>query len=145
MLSADLALMLLDAVHSCDADWDAFHIYMHGCEELKGVTGGRPYPVFWLDMNDGRPDPEEELLGTTKPFIPHKARDYLNSFLDRSSHLRRPFIEGDNDARYGAVPAEFVRLREQMMSEELHRNYSEEAHAPDVAGEDLPLPQLYFG
>lgn len=139
VLSADLALMLLDAVHACDIDWRDFHVLMHGREELKGALGGTSYPIFWLDTTDGAPDLEEELLGAERPFIPHKVREYLRAFLKNTPRVRRPFIDGDTDSRYGTVPGELENVRAEMMIEEGMREYTEEPHDdPDAAEEPLP-------
>lgn len=142
VISADLALMLLDAVHACDVHWEAFHVFMHGKEVLKGVLSGAPYPIFWVDTRDGRPDLEESLMGSQRPFVPHQAREYLRAFLHKTPRVRRPFIVGDPDhERYGTVPEQLENARAQMMSEEDMREYTEDVHEdPETEGQPLSPP-----
>lgn len=61
MVSADLALMLMDAVKELDAQKLVF--YFDGWQHLRGVLGERPYPAIWVDLCDGAVPLEEKLMG----------------------------------------------------------------------------------
>jgi hypothetical protein len=147
VVSADLALMLLDGVDKREVERSLFHLHLHGLEVLKGVNANNPYPVFWIDMLDGAIVPEEQLLGIRREFHSDTTKDYLRTFIDRMSSLRRPFIEGDSDERYGTPDAELTDIRDEMRAEESNRNYlcggeedsptTNEARAPKEPNESL--------
>lgn len=149
-LSADLALMLLDAVDRSETARQQFHLHLHGLEELKGVISGAPYPVFWIDMRDDRALLEERLMGLHRDFRPDDARDYLRAFIDSYiPHLRRPFIDGDKDERYGKIDPKLKKLRDKFESDDTMRGYTEEGErkAPPAKGKRktprepmLPVP-----
>jgi hypothetical protein len=137
VLSADLALMILDAVDRVEIPREHFHLHLHGREVLKGVIEGEPYPVVWIDMRDGQPDIEERLLGIRRDFRSDDLKDFLRRFIDATPKLRRPFIAIDNDSRYNSADPELDKLREEMEAEELSRNYqkTEAEPAPQDTGQ----------
>lgn len=137
VVSADLALMLLDAVDALDVERHHFHIHLHGRESLKGVIGNEPYPILWLDMRDGMPLLEERLLGVQRDFRSDDLKDYLREFLDDTPRLRRPFIAGDADHRYGTEDPDLAELREEMRAEETNRHYLSEGES-EQPGEGAP-------
>lgn len=137
VLSPDLALTLLDAVHRLDLKWDEFQVFLHGKEELKGVNDGKPFPIVWLDMDDGVGSLEDELLGVKNSFSPHIIRKYLQEFLDETPKMRRPFIFGDGDQRYADLPSDFDEKRAILMAD-TERMYSEEEEVP-AEGDSVPL------
>ena len=61
VVSADLAMMLLDALDNAELGKDCLRVRYLGRESLKGVIGGEPYPVFWIDLIS--PTNEDRLLG----------------------------------------------------------------------------------
>lgn len=137
VISADLALMLLDAVDALEIDRKHFHIHLHGRESLKGVIGNKPYPILWLDMRDGQPLLEERLLGIQRDFRSDDLKDYLRQFLDETPQLRRPFIAGDGHHRYGAEDPKLTELREEMRAEETNRHYLSQGES-EPPGEGAP-------
>jgi hypothetical protein len=145
VISADLALMLLDAIHSCEIDIDLIplKLYLHGRELLKGVLSSEPYPVLWIDMLDGRPDLEEELLGTTRLHKPDRLHKFLREFIDHHSpQLLRPFIADDPDPKYGTIPEAYKRLREGMLAEESTRGYlTDKERNPPRGGKPKRIPE----
>lgn len=61
----------------------------------------------------------------------------MRQFLDRVPKLRRPFIYGDKDARYGTENSELAEFREEMRAEETNRHYLEQdSGEPEAAGEE---------
>lgn len=122
-LSADLALMLLDAIDQCEIKDGHFNLFFHGREQLKGVMGNEPYPIVWLDTKDGKLDVEEELLGVNRVSDPHKLKQFLRSFFDNASMMRRPFIKDDKGGRYHEIPAALEDLRLEMEAEGTDRTY----------------------
>ncbi len=124
IISADLALMLIDAIHRCDIPPKYFEILLHGRETLKGVIDNKPYPIVWLDLGDEDKDLEEMLLGVKRQSDHSKMRSYLTSFIEKNTpSMFRPFIDGDPDPKYAKVPENFVNLREKMIPEENDRGF----------------------
>jgi hypothetical protein len=143
-VSADLALMLMDAVDKSEVDRKHFQVHLHGCEVLKGVIANEPYPVFWIDMLDGAAVLEEKLLGIRRDFRADDVKDYLRDFIDKTGSLRRPFIEGDADPRYGTPDQELATIREEMKAEESNRHYlndGEEDRPPTEEAKDIRPPE----
>lgn len=144
-LTADAALMLLDAVQSCELKSDTFHLFYHGSEILKGANSGKPYPIVWLDVNDGQAELEEELLGIKRVHSPSKLGDYLRRFLDETPTARRPFIYGDQDLRYGKVSPALEEIRREMEAEETGRTYLTQPdglESDSVVGQSRPMKSL---
>ena len=126
VLSADLALMLLDGVDSIEWKKELFHLLLGGKEVLKGVIGNEGYPVVHLHMQDGVFSLEEKLLGSNHECDWARLTDYLREFIDEHSpRLIRPFIAGDTTGKYGSVPDTFVKLRKQLRAEESDRGYTD--------------------
>jgi len=137
ILSADLALMLLDAVQRLEVSSTVFDLFLHGKENLKGIIDNKPYPVVWLDIGDEDKELEESLLGVKRLSDHTKMLDYLRRFLEKhSSHLFRPFIEGDSDPKYSQIPERFVELREKMKIEETDRGYLTDPPQPDPQADE---------
>lgn len=123
-LTPELALMLLDAVEATEVERRKFCVFYRGRELLKGVLGDEPFPVFWLDMLDGEATKEDLLLGISRNDVSNHVKDFLREFIDQKTpRLRRPFIEGDHDPKYGEIPSDIVKHREKMMAEENNRGY----------------------
>ena len=134
VLSADLVLMLLDAVDEVEWEKGRFWLVLHGREILRGVIGNEGYPIVYLHMSDGRPDAEEKLLKIEHLCEWAALKDYLRKFIDeRNPKLFRPFIANDQDQKYGQVPEKFEDLRKQLMSEESERGYAKQASLQEPA------------
>jgi hypothetical protein len=137
VLSADLALMLLDAVEATEVSRKRFRIHLESMESLKGVADNRPYPILWIDMNDGEHLLEERLLGIRRDFRSDDLKDYLREFIDNSPHLRRPFIDQDPDSRYSRIDPTLRQLRDQLAAEDSSRHYLDSGEA-DIPPEGSP-------
>jgi hypothetical protein len=136
ILSADLALMLLDAIYRLELPWHDFHLFFDGTEPLKGVLDGEPYPIIWLDMNDGQQSVEEMLLGTSREAKPHVLKQYLAKFVDEK--MVRPFIVTDPDERYKLIPASLQKKFDRM--KEIEEQTSNTGGDADQGGNELDLP-----
>ena len=142
VLSADLALLLLDAIDDLEVDRSAYKLGFVGREILKGVIGNEPYPILWLGVPDDTFFLEEELLRVSCD--PGKLKDYLRKYLDTTPKLMRPFIDGDVHPKYRSIPEEFVKLRDQMQSEDSNREYEKTSRTePQASGpaKDLVDPR----
>jgi hypothetical protein len=136
VLSADLALMLLDAADR--TEWETeFYPVFQGREVLKGVIGNEGYPIVFLHTNGGVQDAEEKLLGIHHHCDRTALKEFLRKFIDeREPRLFRPFISGDPDPKYGRVPDRFETLRAALQAEESNRGYTDSIaeQEPPVSG-----------
>lgn len=134
VLSADLALMLLNAAVKLGQE-DQFDVFLLRRESLKGVVGGKPYPIVWLDVGDQDEEREERLLGIHRKFVLQDMTKFLRDFIDSASgYLIHPFMESDE--AYATIPSELEELRQKMKSEESFRGYKdggEDDHPPTGA------------
>jgi hypothetical protein len=112
-ISIDLALMIADYYENSPTDQNHLKIHYDGKQELKGVLGGIPYPIFWIDA-DYAFIIEDNLLG--KNYCTTKDMKLFcdNYFSSNSASLNRPFIE--NDPKYNYIPEEIHRQREKLIS-----------------------------
>ncbi len=139
ILSADLALLMLDAIHDLEPDDDQYYLGFSGREVLKGVIGNEPYPILWLAIPDDTLLFEEQLLKA--PCDPGTLTKYLRKYIDATPKLMRPFIQGDKHPKYSEIPDEFQKLRDNMMSEESLRGLEKTMTEPEpvASGTEKPL------
>ncbi|WP_233341581.1 hypothetical protein [Robiginitomaculum antarcticum] len=85
----------------------------HGKENLKGVLGGSPYPIFWIDTSspdDELVKAENKLLGTQESCSLFDVREYVTLFFnDEKNILFRPFIYNCKDIQYADIPQEYEK------------------------------------
>lgn len=74
---------------------------------LKGVLGGRPYPVFWFDMLHDDPvlQQEDKFTGKDNKLDTEEISKFCEDFIDQNkSHIMRPFIVRDGKNVFGEIP-----------------------------------------
>lgn len=101
-ISLELAYLLADQeTHGLDS---ALQIFFDGESELKGVLGGKQYPMFWVNMLTG-PALVDKLLGLEKkPAALADIRKYCQDFVRRHGNetvLCLPYI---SPGIYGEPP-----------------------------------------
>ncbi|MBF0283422.1 MAG: hypothetical protein HQL51_03090 [Magnetococcales bacterium] len=102
-LTVDLAWMLSSTYRNVsdlvrnDPELTMFFRYDGGIE-LKGVTAGRPYPFFWIDMEDSEPnkslhDLEDKLKDQKMPEA-QAVQEFCEAFFasQEGGHVMRPFV-----------------------------------------------------
>ncbi|HEY7373809.1 MAG TPA: hypothetical protein VIF57_16735 [Polyangia bacterium] len=104
IVSADLAYLLCDQE---DKDDKEIRFWYEGRQQLKGILGDRPYPLFWIDMNSGGIDVQEDGLLGRQPIDRHKVRDFCRLFLDDTAGaMCLPYIVSDEGkAVYSVIPS----------------------------------------
>lgn len=110
VLAADLALILAHIcgnLTSVNPPVPKLEFYYEGRKELKGVTNGTPYPVFWLNAADADPLMDiEDAIENRHPTSASDVKTFCERFLDKNkdTHVMRPFIVGDTDEFFRRVP-----------------------------------------
>ncbi|HEY4342758.1 MAG TPA: hypothetical protein VGN05_00310 [Parvibaculum sp.] len=85
-------------------------IYFAGKHELKGVLGGKPYPIFWIDTTsgDGLIRSEDKITKHPDALAVEDIRDFCELFIsDNEQFLFRPFIHACNEASFQNRPSNY--------------------------------------
>nr|WP_321442299.1 hypothetical protein [uncultured Hyphomonas sp.] len=121
----------------------------HGRESMKGVLGGSPYPIFWIDCvspNDKLSAAEDQLKPPDSVMDPHKIASFVDEFFrDPKNKLFMPFIYNCDDPTFRVLPPKYeenLRTIRDVWTQELEKyetelRSSEEDKAPgDTPGAD---------
>jgi hypothetical protein len=113
VLSVDLAFVLAHTLGNLPQTWafGPLQFYYEGRKDLKGVTNGTPYPIFWV--NAVSPDPLmkiEDTIENRSPTAASLVKEFCEHFLEKNkdTHVMRPFILGDPDNFFKRVPQRHV-------------------------------------
>lgn len=98
ILSADLAYMMIRSEMSA-----SMVLHFDGEAVLKGVLGGSPYPIVWLD-NDGHPAAEHVGISANLHRLKDELRNFRPANLDKLSEYLKCWLEGVN----GCPPVPFI-------------------------------------
>jgi hypothetical protein len=108
VVSVELALMLVHAVRTQPHDYfyEAPKFFFDGRHDLKGVFGGLPYPVFWIDM---RPSPKLEQTEDKLNREEHLDTDVVLAFCqefvkENGGYCFTPYIVGNSDPAFSKIP-----------------------------------------
>lgn len=96
IVSVDLALLLLSAV-------DALELYYDGAESLRGVLGGRPYPIIWHHVSGDKDNADAKLhrlelkLRKQDPQKKEEFKDFCAAYIEAcdSIWLIKPYLKND--------------------------------------------------
>ncbi|MGY2850678.1 hypothetical protein ACVIWU_008296 [Bradyrhizobium sp. USDA 4509] len=120
VISVELALLLVHAVRTQPHDYayERPRFFFEGRHSLKGVFGGLPYPIFWLDM---RPAPaledSEDELNARKPLGTDAVLTFCHEFVKASDgYCFTPYIVGNSDPTFNRVPDRHVQRLEGLRS-----------------------------
>ncbi|WP_132908656.1 hypothetical protein [Sphingomonas sp. BK235] len=88
-----------------------------GAIPLKGVFGGLPYPLFWIDMGEsGTAATLEDRLTGDKPCDPRDVQKYCAAFYrEQTSYTFRPFILEDGEHKLTIVPDWYVEKLDKLI------------------------------
>lgn len=150
VLSADLAFMLAHAAGNLPTTWPLEHLqfYYEGRKDLKGVTNGTPYPVFWV--NAVEPDALMEIedkIEKREPTEHSQVKTFCERFLEKNkdTHVMKPFIFKDSDSLFKKVPPRHLeklkKLSNYWTSEKARRESEAAAQLdPEVSTPSSPSP-----
>ena len=118
VISVELALMLVHATRTQPPAYayEKLRYFFEGRQSLKGVFGGIPYPVFWIDM---RPSPElegsEDKLNEREPLNTDFMLEFCHEFIKASDgYCFTPYIVGNVDQTFNEVPLHHTRRLEDL-------------------------------
>lgn len=127
VVSADLVWLLCHARRACtEAELAKCtylqmpHIGYEGRHNLRGIMGGEPYPLMWVESDTENPlnNAEDRLLHRELAEAPSKQHlaflwTFCNVFLSEDSPLRtRPYIPGCPIKGVGDIPEDHIRRLE---------------------------------
>jgi hypothetical protein len=110
VISVELALMLVHAVRTQPTDehyaYEKPRFFFHGRHNFKGVFGGLPYPVFWIDM---RPSPDlertEDRLNKVDYLGTDDVLEFCEAFIkDNHTYCFIPYIEKNAEPAFSHLP-----------------------------------------
>lgn len=120
VISVELALLLVHAVRTQPHEfaYEKLRFFFEGRHSLKGVFGGLPYPIFWIDM---RPSPEledsEDELIDRKALGTDVVLKFCHEFIKASDgYCFTPYIVGNSDPEFNRVPDRHLERLEGLKS-----------------------------
>ncbi|WP_155033870.1 hypothetical protein [Burkholderia pseudomallei] len=132
VLAADLAFMLAHTAGNLPSTWGFKHLefYFEGRKDLKGVTNGTPYPIFWVNAVPTEPLMEiEDRLEKREPTAPSDVKTFCERYLDKNkdTHVMKPFIYGDSDGLFKRIPQRHLEKLKKLASYWAQENARREA------------------
>lgn len=121
VLSADLAFLLAHTTVNLPSTWRFDHLifYFDGRKDLKGVTNGTPYPIFWINAAKLEPLTKiEDKIEKREPTTASDVKEFCERYLDKNkdTHVMKPFIYGDPDALFERVPSRHIEKLNKLAS-----------------------------
>jgi hypothetical protein len=108
VISVELAFILVHAVRTQPHEYkyENLRFFFEGRHILKGVFGGLPYPVFWIDMG---PSPKleetEDVLNGKAPLNTDVVLAFCQEFIKENvTYCFTPYIVGNLDPAFNKVP-----------------------------------------
>lgn len=135
--TVSLEIALIIALTAIPRDIDELALRYDGQEILKGVLGGRPYPLFWIDtLNDDDLTKFEDRLGAGATPSKEDIRNYCEEFICRhEAYMLSPFIVGDSEHLLAMVPENYEALVNHLAREWEIAKKSNEIFLKALAGE----------
>jgi hypothetical protein len=109
VISVDLALLLTGT--SLDHNIkEKFSIFFDGTQPLKGVVGGRPYPIIWIQVDGvGALVEKEDKLLKRSPANHNEIQAYCEEYIrENSEFLMRPFVYNTSDRFFSETPQGYI-------------------------------------
>jgi len=134
------AAFLLACVARDRSDDQGLTFGYDGRRELKGVIGGKPYPVFWIDMLADDPvlKIEDKFSGISKPTA-DQVFDFCDKFIfENHKQILRPFIPGCSKQQLCAPPEHYNEFIKQLNDVWIQQKAKHLAENSGLEGEDGP-------
>ncbi|UWU76472.1 hypothetical protein N2603_42485 [Bradyrhizobium huanghuaihaiense] len=108
VISVELAFILVHAVRTQPHEYkyDTARFFFEGRHALKGVFGGLPYPVFWIDMRPSQKLEEtEDALNGKLPLNTDAVLAFCQEFIkENGAYCFTPYIVGNPDPAFNRIP-----------------------------------------
>lgn len=120
VVSVGIAYALSKTTKSDDGLIETFRMMFDRSTPMKGVMGGRSYPIFWIDLSkrhsmSRREDDLLHLDGEPDGITPKKVRDYCDAFYDElGSYAFKPFIDSPKEQQIRGKPSWYDEIVQQM-------------------------------
>lgn len=92
-----------------------FKMRYEGRKALKGVLGGKPYPVFWIDVLNGDPlaESEDALSEKVKYCSEAEVEAFCEFFfIENQKSMFKPFMVSETEQQYGELPDNYKQFLE---------------------------------
>lgn len=138
VVSVDIAYLLAHTPLPPTSEIKVPPIIYGGKEVLKGVLGGRPYPIFWIDtMAPSLQEvakPEDKLLNP--PQLSDVSAFCIEFYNNHAAEMFVPFIYREHEGLYGDFPENYIEALEHLCAtwEKEKKRYSGETL--DTTGPD---------
>ena len=110
---------------------------------LKGVLGGRPYPVLWIDthLNEPLSRSEDELRGSTD-LVWDRVKIYCEDFFAaHDAYLLRPFIIDDVEPSLKRIPRNYMERLRAVAAAWAHAKQNQDTLLASVSSASAPEPE----
>lgn len=116
VISIDIAYFLATAHLPARKIIEIPRIFYAGKSDLKGVLGGKPYPIFWIDTMVGQKfaESEDKLLGLVQCHVDNIKEFCLEFYKDNSTLMFLPFIFKEDERQYGEFPENYIEALEHL-------------------------------
>lgn len=132
VLTADLAFVLSHTATNLPSSWalQKLVFYYDGRKDLKGVTNGTPYPIFWVNavLPDALMEIEDK-IEKRAPTEPIEVKTFCERYLEKNkdTHVMKPFIYGDPDLLFKRIPQRHIEKLKKLASYWSQENARREA------------------
>ena len=141
-ITIDLALLLVSVTPPVKF-FEPLYVRYEGRQALKGVLGGRPYPIFWVDLlyDDKVLSAEDKLRGSTG-HSEEDIRQFCEKFLtEHEEYMIRPFIYKNADPHFGIIPDIYENHLRKLSADWPLAKHHKEIEIGAIGGEEGPAPE----
>lgn len=116
IVSIDIAYFLTTTHLPAEEVIEVPSIFFAGKANLKGVLGGKPYPVFWIDTMGGEKfaEAEDRLLSLSQCRADDIRAFCLEFYKDAATLMFQPFIFREDPKQFGEFPENYVEALEHL-------------------------------
>lgn len=116
VVSVDVAYFLATSHLPPKSEIEMPSIFFNGTSVLKGVLGGKPYPVFWIDTKKGDDIAvsEDRLRSFSASDLEDIKRFCLAFYDDNCQLMFIPFVHREDPSQYGEIPPNYVEALEHL-------------------------------
>jgi hypothetical protein len=139
VVSIDIAYII--SMTSFDGEVKRLDLYYEGSHSLKGVMGGAPYPVFWINMSgENSLAVKEDRLKLQNISNREDLKEYCDAFYQEySSFTFRPFIKDDVGQTMAKAPSWYTEYHALLVK---NFNLPDNEYQEEVVNSPEDLPNI---